>query len=400
MPGTKELIDVTKIGRPQFRTQDSGLRKSFKLAWSLFLIFTFWILSSELYVFASSGTEGASFLDIPVGAGPAAMGAAYSALANDAYASTLNPGGLGFLPSTQFAGQHLSYIDSVYYEHLSFGVPLPRSSACLNSETCPGSALGGSIQYLGSGDMTETDVNGNPIGTFSTHYAAYNLSYGRSFTDRLSLGITGKWINAKINDVSANAYAADFGSMYRATNKLTLAGVLTNLGTKFTFLDQRDSLPLAFHLGAAYQPVSQWMMSAEAVYPQTGLASAHFGIEWHALPMIAIRTGYRTDTIKELGAMAGFTTGLGIQAFGQEFAYAWVPVGDLGNTHYFSLLIHLGEARTEKRNLIQYQSIKQHRSVQGGENELDPDYQQLMELLNDNPITAAQPAANRHQSDQ
>src|SRR4051812_21969339 len=36
--------------------------------------------------FASAGTEGASFLEIPVGARPAAMGSGYSALAADAYA--------------------------------------------------------------------------------------------------------------------------------------------------------------------------------------------------------------------------------------------------------------------------------------------------------------------------
>src|SRR5260370_37016517 len=39
---------------------------------------------------ASSGTEGAAFLDIPVGGRSAAMGSAYSALANDAYAATIN----------------------------------------------------------------------------------------------------------------------------------------------------------------------------------------------------------------------------------------------------------------------------------------------------------------------
>src|SRR5205823_6384662 len=60
--------------------------------------------------YASSGTEGAAFLDIPVGAAPAALGASYVAMANDAYAATYNPGALGFLDSTQFSGQHLSYI--------------------------------------------------------------------------------------------------------------------------------------------------------------------------------------------------------------------------------------------------------------------------------------------------
>src|SRR5580692_1833336 len=68
---------------------------------------------------ASSGTEGAAFLDIPVGAGPAAMGSAYSALATDAYAPTWNPGGLGFLKGTEVSGQHLSYLDSIHYEYFS-----------------------------------------------------------------------------------------------------------------------------------------------------------------------------------------------------------------------------------------------------------------------------------------
>jgi hypothetical protein len=389
---TKGIIDFTEIGP----IWNKGVKKPLSVLLNIVVFLGLLSFILPISSYASSGTEGASFLDIPVGAGPASMGAAYSALANDAYASTLNPGGLGFLPSTQFAAQHLSYIDSVYYEHLSFAVPLPRSSNCLNSETCPGSALGGSIQYLGSGDINGTDVNANPTGTFSTHYAAYNLSYGRSLTDKLSLGVTGKLINAKIDNVSANAYAADFGSMYRASDKLTLAAVLTNLGTKLTFLDQSDSLPLAFHLGAAYRLTNQWNMSAEGVYPQTGLASAHFGLEWQPLQMIAIRAGYRTDTVKELGAMAGFTTGVGLHAFGQEFAYAWVPAGDLGNTHYFSLLVHLGEADRAKRNLIQYQTIKQHRAVQGGTNDSDPDYQQLMEMIQDDHVTVAQPITQHY----
>jgi len=322
------------------------------------------------------------------------MGGAYSALANDAYAPTLNPAGLGFLNSTQFAGQHLDYLQSIHYEYLSFGVPLPRSGSCTDSATCPGSGVGGSIQYLGSGDITGTDGNGNSTGDFSSYYAAYNLSYGRALSDQLSLGITGKWINAKIADVSANAFAADLGSMYRVSSKFTLAGVLTNVGSKLTFLNQSDSLPLAFHIGGVYEPTSQWKMSAEGIYPQTGLASARFGLEWHPVEMIALRTGYRTDTVKELGALAGFTTGLGLQYHGLEFSYAWLPVGDLGNTNYFSLLWRLGEVGNAKRNLIQYQTIKKSRTAEG--QITDPEYQQLMQLLSDDQPKVAQPIAPKN----
>ena len=74
----------------------------------LFLTISLLPLTLSFPALASSGTEGAAFLDIPVGAGPAAMGSAYTALANDAYAATWNPAGLGTLESTQFSGQHLS----------------------------------------------------------------------------------------------------------------------------------------------------------------------------------------------------------------------------------------------------------------------------------------------------
>ena len=335
---------------------------------------------------ASSGTEGASFLDIPVGAGPAAMGAAYTALSNDAYAPTLNPGGLGFLESTQFSGQHIAYLESMNYEYLSFALPLPRSASCASPVDCPGSALGGSVQYLGSGDITGRDASGNPTGDFSSYYASYNLAFGKSFNEKLSLGLTGKMISAKLDDVSASAYAADLGTMYKLRGNLMLAAKVTNVGSKLKFLSEGDSLPMAFHVGAAYRPGSRWLITSEGVYPKTGLASFHLGGEWRPLEMLALRMGYRTDTLKGLSMLAGYTLGMGVNVWGQELAYAWLPYGDLGNTHYISLLMKFGEAERAKRNLIQYQHIKKHRTVNKGvpqAEEIAPDYQQLMELLTD-----------------
>src|SRR5947207_5625245 len=114
---------------------------------------------------AASGTEGAAFLNIPVGGAPAAMGSAYTALAADAYAPVLNPGGLGFLESSQLAGYHLSYLETSHYDFASFAY---RLSA--------GRALGVSAQYFGSGDIAGRDENAVPTGDFSAHYGAYSLA--------------------------------------------------------------------------------------------------------------------------------------------------------------------------------------------------------------------------------
>jgi hypothetical protein len=349
------------------------------------------LIGQSIPGWASAGTEGASFLDIPVGAGPAALGAAYTALATNAYAPTWNPAGLGSLSGTEVAAQHLSYLESMNYEYLSIVHPLNFQ----NSDTKRG--IGFSMQYLGSGDINRTDIDsgGNEIdnlGTFSSHYASYNLSYGQTLSEKLSVGLTGKLINASIDDVSANAYAADLGALYRANEQVQLGASLVNMGTQLKFISEGDSLPMAFKIGGAYQPNSRYLVSAEGVYEKNGLASFHTGFQWRPIEMVSLRAGYRTDTLSGLSPLAGFSTGLGLHVWGQEFAYAWTPYGDLGDTQYFSLLIHFGAAAEEKQNLIQYQSIKQHRSVQGSDwnqkgkshasdEATEPEYQQLMQLL-------------------
>ena len=342
------------------------------------------------FALGSAGTEGASFLDIPVGADPAAMGSAYTALATNGYAPVWNPAGLASLNDNEVAGQHLAYLESINYEFLSFVHPFAA-----DKESPLHKGIGFSAQYLGSGDITRTiaDSNGNYLGddgSFSSHYASYNLSYGQDLTERWAVGATGKWINASIDEVSANAFALDLGTMYRATDKLHLAGTITNMGTSLKFLSDGDPLPLAFHAAAAYEPMSHWLLSGEGVYERNGVGSVHFGTQWRPIEAVALRLGYKTDTLKGLSPIAGLTTGIGLDVLGSEFAYAWAPYGDLGNAQYFSLLIHFGAREEEKRNLIHYQTIKKHRTVKSNGEESGPEYQQLMQLLSDEDTHVAQ----------
>ncbi len=196
---------------------------------------------------------------------------------------------------------------------------------------------------------------GNSLGDFSAHYAAYSLAYGRKFTDQLSLGVTGKLIDAKISDVSAKAYAADLGSLYQMNEKIQLAATVTNIGSKLTFTDQGDSLPLAFHLAGAYRPERHWILAFESLCHKTGKVDGRLGLGWEPFEAISLRIGYKTDTTKELSALAGLTLGLGVHLFGQEFAYAWLPYGDLGSTQYFSLHLRFGATDEGHKNISQNQ---------------------------------------------
>src|ERR1041385_6463516 len=102
------------------------LRKQVSAMTSYRLFFILIFLMPSLPLHAFTGTEGASFLELPVGARPAAMGQAYSMLAEDAYAPTWNPAGLSFLDGPQVAGMHMLYLESSSYEYGSFVCPLGK----------------------------------------------------------------------------------------------------------------------------------------------------------------------------------------------------------------------------------------------------------------------------------
>lgn len=315
---------------------------------------------------ADSGTEGAAFLQIPVGARAAALGSAYSALAEDAYAPIWNPAGLSRIDSSQVAGQHLSYLESIHYEYVGIGYPLAN-----------GRGVGLAVQYLGSGDIPETDRFGNALGTFSSHYAAYSLAYGHRLSSKLSLGLTGKLVEAKISDVGAHAWAMDLGGLYDYSPHLRWAAVLSQVGTKLKFLNEGDTLPLAFRLGAAYDRGALTLL-AEGVFEIKDAPSIHTGVEWNVNSIVHIRAGYRSDTIKELSPLAGVTTGIGLTIGGQEFSYAWLPMGDLGNTQYFSVLIRFGNRSKRERRIIQKSASS------------SPEHDTLIELLSQDEKRTAQ----------
>jgi hypothetical protein len=310
------------------------------------------LLNTSTNTVASVGTEGASFLDIPVGAGPASLGGAYAAKATDAYGLVWNPAGLAQINGPEMAAQHLSYLESINDEFADAAIPVRK-----------GSTLAAGVQYLGSGHIQGTDNAGGVTTDFTNHYAAYSLAFGQAFGELFSLGVTGKWIEAQLSDVHARAYAFDIGSLYKATEHMALALTLDNIGTTLTFLNQADPLPMAMHAGLAYSPVHQWNLVLESVYRKSGLASAHTGLEWQPLPMIALRAGYRTDTLRDLSPLAGFTTGLAIRALGQELSYAWLPMGELGNTQYLSLLMKFGKSSEESGSLIYLPDVHRHRTA-------------------------------------
>src|SRR5207302_7079121 len=74
-----------------------------------------------LHAAESSGTSGFSFLNLPVGARATAMGEAFSSVPNDIQGLVYNPACLATMAASQVSFQHLTYVDNVNQEAVSFG---------------------------------------------------------------------------------------------------------------------------------------------------------------------------------------------------------------------------------------------------------------------------------------
>ena len=116
------------------------------------------------------------------------------------------------------------------------------------------------------------------------------------------------------------------------------------------------------------------------VQAASGLTSGRGGVEWRPIDPLALRAGYRSDTVQQLSPIAGMSAGIGLSFWGAEFSYAWLPLGDLGTGQYFSLTARFGKETEKRRNLIYYQPIHD-RARSAGEEPDDEDLQEIIQLI-------------------
>lgn len=197
-------------------------------------------------------------------------------------------------------------------------------------------AVTGNILGASNIDRTTEDATGGFGGTsgqFSASDLAISANYSRLLSERLSIGISAKYIRSKLDNVSAATGAADIGVRYMVNDHLTLGGSVTNIGPGLKFLNSRSKLPTAGRLGAAYH-WSRFLLAADAVYSGSDDLSGGIGLEVRPVDMLALRVGYRSQGAVELEN--GLTAGLGLNVGQFQLDYGYAKYGPLGNTHRFS----------------------------------------------------------------
>ncbi len=282
---------------------------------------------------AAAGGEPFDFLFLDAGARSAAMGGAYTALANDSNALLYNPGALGMVPRTEATFMDNQYFQSVTQEYVGFA---------------SSNGFGFNLNHLGFGSVGRTTYN-NPGGTGDSTGLddwAVSAGYGHQIVESLSVGAGVKYIRESIDASAAVGFAVDVGAMYKTpfVPGLTLGAALQNMGPTVTFVTANENLPLNVRLGAGYD-FTVWghenTVSLDLTRERSQNVLVGFGVESRLISVLPLRFGFTTTNDAGLGITAGF----GYIWGRASFDYAIAPYGDLGLTNRISVTFHFGDIK-------------------------------------------------------
>ena len=308
------------------------------------------------------GTTAGTFLTIEQGCRAQAMGGAYTAIANDASCLYWNPAGALELQGSEAMALQTEYLVDSKMNYLGFVSPLADYYA-----------IGASMTYLDFGEIGVTTVD-EPDGTgefYSASDMAMGLTFAMRFTDRFTLGMTGKFVQSKIWHMSSTAVALDMGTMYHTGWHGIILGMgIYNYGTEMTMggsdmlvgndedenslgnnpavpaeLHVQDwPLPLSFRIGvsgyAIENPQHSLLLAADAVHPTDNSEFVNLGMEYGFRNRFFVRGGYNELFLKD--KEGGLTLGAGVtipmsNGLGLKLDAAWEDMGRLEEVVRYSL---------------------------------------------------------------
>jgi hypothetical protein len=173
------------------------------------------------------GTSGAQYLRIPVGSRYSAMGGSAVAFADGVDAFFWNPAGASTLTGTDLLLSRHQYIADINVDYIAAARPIGDLGV-----------LGVTAKILSMGDELVT-TTAHPDGTgetYSSSFSVVGISYARTLTDRVAIGVNASLLYESIAQQSATGVAIDVGFRYTpGWHDLTFGGVIKNLGPKMRY---------------------------------------------------------------------------------------------------------------------------------------------------------------------
>ncbi|MHB8579244.1 MAG: PorV/PorQ family protein [Ignavibacteriaceae bacterium] len=317
----------------------------------IFLWSTFAFSQSD---FNKAGRTAFQFLKIGIGARSAALGESGIASMNDVNSVFWNPAAITGFQGTQTSFDYTKWIADLNITSAAIGY---------NFEGIGSFAL--SYNSLNYGQLQEALVT-SPTGNVDTRTGSsfsgsdlmVGLSYSRQFTDKLSIGLTGKYLREDLFTYSSSLFAFDVGTYYNTGwHGIRLAMSAQNLGSPARWLNtgqqsqQSYDLPIIFRIGWAIDLLGgknfffggdpsqhKITFSMDGVHSNDYGERVLMGLEYTAYDIFSFRVGYRFNyTEGNLSFGAGFNYNVGSVLL--RFDYAYVVYDYLESPHRLSVII-------------------------------------------------------------
>ena len=200
-----------------------------------------YILCCAISLHAQSGDAAFQFLRLPTSSHAGALGGDnISIIEDDITLFFHNPSLLANVSSSTLSFNYMSYLQKTSI-----------ASAAYNTFVGERSVLAFGGYYLNYGSMKNTDAEGNIIGNFTAKDMALMTTYSFDFSDRLSGGVTGKFIYSNYEQVYSLALGVDLGlNYYNPETMFSLSVVARNLGGQVkTYDDIYEPIPFNLLVG-------------------------------------------------------------------------------------------------------------------------------------------------------
>ena len=301
-----------------------------------------------------AGLTSAPFLIFDPAPRGTAMGEAYTALTQDAYAAWWNPAGLAGIEMPQLAATYsASFADTVNH-FASVAYPLRY-----------GSTLGLSIIGQSVAPFQGLDAAGEVTGEILTADSAIAASYARTlYKDELeqpvlNVGATIKSVSETLDTAAGSALGVDLGLIYHRRSsrywmkntparELRVGVALRNLGSGLKYDTQAFPLPQTTTLGLAWitHPAAAHTLTLVFDLTMSNYDKMKFsaGAEYFLFQLLSLRGGF----VPGDGPGAGPRLGFGYRLSYLDVDYSMSPFAELGTVQKLGISLRYGTARAKQ----------------------------------------------------
>lgn len=187
-------------------------------------------LSSQLIFSARMGALGANGFAIKDG---------------DLNLGVYNPALLDSTNHNQFSFSYINYLSNINYGQVAYAHRVKKLGT-----------IAASINYLGYGDFTETNVFGEELGQLNAGEYIVNISGSRALDSLFSVGVNLKFLYGQMAEFSSSALAVDLAGVYHNEKiNTTISLMLLNIGTPLSYYteNERPNMPFQIQMSFAHR---------------------------------------------------------------------------------------------------------------------------------------------------